>query len=267
MNRRHFLWLTAALSASAADDSIPVVDGVPRVDFHAHVGEGVTLEAALEISKKRGVKLGVLQHGGVNEGMSNDDELRAWTRSLDGKPVFKGMQAEGLNWMSAFSKKAVSELDYVLSDALTIPDKSGALVKIYVPEFRCANAQEFMDRYIDFHLEVMEKEPLDILANATFLPIVLQPQFETLWTVRRMRTVIDAAVKHRVAIEINSRYRVPRLRFLEMAKAAGAEFSFGSNEHGAEKIGNIDYCVEMYRKLNLTLANFFHVKDRAIRAD
>jgi hypothetical protein len=257
MNRRHFLLLSAAISASAKDDSIPIVDGVPRVDFHAHAGEGVTVEAALELSKKRGVKLGLLQHGGVKQAMSNDDQLRAWVRSLEGKPVFKGMQAEGVNWMSAFSKRAVAELDYVLSDALTIPDKSGALVKIYVPEFRCDDAQRFMDRYIDFHLEVLAKEPLDILANPTFLPIVLQPQFDTLWTERRMRTVIDAVAKHGVAVEINSRYRVPSLPFLEMAKAAGAKFSFGSNEHGAEKIGNIDYCVEMYRKLNLTMANFF----------
>jgi len=189
--------------------------------------------------------------------MSNDDQLRAWVRSLDGKPVFKGMQAEHINWMSPFSKQAVAELDYVLSDALTMPDKSGALVKIYVPEFRCDDAQDFMDRYVDFHLEVLATEPLDILANPTFLPVVLQSQFDALWTERRMRIVIDAVVKHRVAIEINSRYRVPHLPFLQMAKAAGAKFSFGSNEHGAEKLGNIDYCVEMYRKLDLTMGHFF----------
>lgn len=257
MNRRDFLLLCAALPASAEDNSIPIVDGVPRVDFHAHVGEGVTINAAIALSKQRGVKFGLVQHGGKNEAMSNDDQLRAWIHSLDGKPVFKGMQAEHTNWMSAFSKPAVAELDYVLSDALTMPDKSGALVKIYVPEFRCDNAQDFMDRYVAFHLEVLSKEPIQILANPTFLPYVLQPQFDTLWTEKRMRTVIDAAVKHRVAIEINSRYRIPRLPFLEMAKAAGAKFSFGSNEHGADKLGNINYCVDMYRKLNLTMASFF----------
>ena len=75
-----------------------------------------------------------------------------------------------------------------------------------------------------------------------------------------MRTLVDAAVKHHVAIEINSRFRVPRLPFLQMAKAAGAKFSFGSNLHTPDEIGNIDYCVEMYRRLNLTMAQFWTPK-------
>ncbi len=72
-----------------------------------------------------------------------------------------------------------------------------------------------------------------------------------------MRTVIDAAARYHVAIEINSRYRVPHLAFLEMAKAAGLKFSFGSNAHTADAIGIIDYGVEMYRKLGLKLDQFF----------
>jgi histidinol phosphatase-like PHP family hydrolase len=143
-----------------------------------------------------------------------------------------------------------------------MPDKSGSLVKIWTPEFHTNDAQDFMDRYVDFHLEVMAKEPIDILANPTFLPVMLQPQFDSLWTERRMRTVIDGAVKHRIAIEINSKYRVPRVGFLRMAKDAGVKFSFGSNEHGAEKIGNIDYGVEMYRKLGLSMAQFFRPRAR-----
>ena len=71
-----------------------------------------------------------------------------------------------------------------------------------------------------------------------------------------MRTVVEAAKKYGIAIEINSRYRVPRLAFLEMAKGAGLRFSFGSNMHTADGIGNIGYCVDMYRKLGLNLDRF-----------
>jgi histidinol phosphatase-like PHP family hydrolase len=67
-----------------------------------------------------------------------------------------------------------------------------------------------MDRYVDFHVQVMSKEPLDILANPTFVPELLVPDYDRLWTELRMRRIIAAAVKYRVAIEINSRYQVQR---------------------------------------------------------
>jgi histidinol phosphatase-like PHP family hydrolase len=264
ISRRDVLALGAAAAASAFanDASIPVRGGVPRVDYHAHPEEGMTVDRALALSKERGVLFGLVEHAGVKQGASshlvgNDDELKTWIRSLAGKPVYAGIQAELTNWMSAFSKDVVAQLDYVLSDALTMPDKSGKLVKMWTPAFQCDDPQDFMDRYVDFYVAVMAKEPIDILANPTFLPEMLEPQYDTLWTERRMQTVVDAAKKYGIAIEINSRYRVPRLAFLQIAKAAGLKFSFGSNMHTAEGIGQIDYCVEMYRKLALPLGQFF----------
>jgi histidinol phosphatase-like PHP family hydrolase len=116
--------------------------------------------------------------------------------------------------------------------------------------------QEWMDRYTDHNVRVMATEPIDIMANPTFLPDAILPEYDTLWTETRMRKIIDAAVKYHVAIEINSRYRVPRLKFLKMAKAAGATFSFGSNVHDLG-VGNIDYCLEMAKALGLTSREVF----------
>jgi histidinol phosphatase-like PHP family hydrolase len=248
---------------SVSPDEIPTRDGVPRVDYHAHPETGMTVDRAVALSKERGVKFGLLQHAGVRESgyadlVSNDDELEAWIHSLEGKPVFKGVQAELLNWPSVFSKETVAKLDYVLSDALTMPGKSGGWIKIWTPAFRCDDVQDFMDRYVDFHEEVMAKEPIDIMANPTFLPEALEADYDKLWTEKRMRKIIESAVRHHVALEINSRYKVPRLPFLEMAKAARAKFSFGSNAHTADAIGDIDYGVAMYRKLGLTLKEFFY---------
>jgi len=249
--------------ASAHADDIPMRDGVPRVDYHAHPEIGMAIERAVALSKERGVKFGLLQHAGIKESnypdlVSNDDELKAWIDKLEGKPVFKGVQAELLNWPSAFSKETIAKLDYVLSDALTMPDKSGKMIKIWEPAFHCDDAQDFMDRYVDFHEEVMAKEPIDIMANPTFLPEALEADYDKLWTEKRNRKIIESALRHNVAIEINSRYRVPRLPFLEMAKTSGVKFSFGSNGHTADAMGDISYGVEMYRKLGLTMAQFFH---------
>ncbi len=71
-----------------------------------------------------------------------------------------------------------------------------------------------------------------------------------------MKAVIDAAAKCRVAIEINSRFKLPRMPFLKMARQAGLRFSFGSNQHGPE-VGNIEYGVEMARALALTRKDMF----------
>jgi len=265
-SRRDILALGAAAvvgsHAKGPASDFPIRDGVPRVDYHAHPEIGMAIERAVALSKERGVKFGLLQHAGIKESnypdlVSNDDELKAWIDKLEGKPVFKGVQAELLNWPSAFSKETVARLDYVLSDALTMPDKSGKMIKLWTPAFRCNDAQDFMDRYVDFHEEVMAKEPIDIMANPTFLPEALEPDYDKLWTEKRNRKIIESAVRHKVAIEINSRYRVPRLPFLEMAKAAGVKFSFGSNGHTADAMGDIGYGVEMYRKLGLTLDQFF----------
>ena len=90
-------------------------------------------------------------------------------------------------------------------------------------------AQKFMDRYVDWHVEVMAREPLDILANTTWLPAGMLEEWELYWTRPRMQKVIDAALKYSIALEISSSYKLPKLPFLKLAKAEGAKFSFGSN--------------------------------------
>jgi hypothetical protein len=263
MNQRHPVsrrgFLGAAFVAPLAA-AVPQ-SGIPRVDYHAHLDSVVTLERALAISKERGVKFGIVEHAGakVNQYpglLSTDDDLNGYLAKLEGKPVFKGIQAEGLDWMTCFSKDVVVKLDYVLSDALTMPQKDGHSARIWLEDFQVGGKQDWMDRYTDFNVQVMATEPIDIMANPTFMPIGIEKEYDTLWTEPRMRKIIEAAVKYRVALEINSRYRVPSLKFLKIAKAAGARFSFGSNIHGLD-VGNIGYCLEMAKELGLQRSDVF----------
>ncbi|MGD0094501.1 MAG: twin-arginine translocation signal domain-containing protein [Planctomycetota bacterium] len=253
----------SALSGTARGaEDVPTAPGtdVPLVDFHVH-RDGTTVEKLLEISKARGVKFGIVEHAGLKENKypiiySNDEELKGYIASLEGKPVYKGVQAEYLDWMTCFSKEAVAQLDYVLSDAMTIRGPGGARLKMWEKGFAVGEPQEFMDRYAEFHAEVMALEPLDILANPTWMPEALAKDYDALWTEARNKKIIDAALKYNVAIEINSQYCVPRLPFLKLAKAAGVKFSFGSNIRGPN-VGKLDYCVEMIKTLGLTRADMF----------
>ena len=270
ISRRKFIAGATAAAGTASALSVPARamedapaaagSGIPLVDFHVH-RDNTTLEKLLEISRARGVKFGIVEHAGKKELKypiiySTDEELKAYIASLEGKPVFKGVQAEYLDWMSCFSKEAVAQLDYVLSDAMTIREKDGSWAKMWEKGFAIGDPQHFMDRYADYNAEVMATEPLDILANATWLPEPIAKDYDALWTPARMRKVVDAALKYNVALEINSQYCVPHLPLLKIAKEAGVKFSFGSNIRGPN-VGKLDYCVEMIRTLGLTRADMF----------
>jgi histidinol phosphatase-like PHP family hydrolase len=60
-----------------------------------------------------------------------------------------------------------------------------------------------------------------------------------------------------VAIEINARYKLPSEKFLRKAKAAGAKFSFGTNNGGKNDLGDLAYSRLMAARCNLTAADMF----------
>ncbi len=80
-----------------------------------------------------------------------------------------------------------------------------------------------------------------------------------------MQKVIDAAVKYQVALEISSSYKLPKLPFLKMAKAAGAKFSFGSNGR-YPNMGKLDYSVQMAKELGLKASDMFTPAPKGQRA-
>ena len=254
-------WPGKARAATSPASSSP---GFPLIDFHVHL-DNSTIEKVLELSRERGVKFGIVEHAGTKENvypvvLSHDAELKRHLAMLDGKPVFKGIQTEWTDWMGCFSREALAQLDYVLTDAMTLPGKDGRRVKLWEPDAAArvdmSDRQAFMDHYVDWYVEIMAKQPIDILANVSWLPPGMGEQWETFWTPVRMQKVIEAALKHRVALEISSRYKLPRLPFLKRAKADGVKFAFGSNGRYPE-MGKLDYCLLMAAQLELKPADMF----------
>ncbi len=263
MTRRHFLNTTVAACAAnclLGKGDARAEESLSHVDFHVHL-DNSTLDAVLGLSRERNVKFGIVEHAGTKENvyptvLSNDAELTAYIEKLEGQPVFKGIQAEWLDWMGCFSHDVLARLDFVLSDAMTMPGKDGQRMKLWEKGAELGDAQSFMDRYVDWHVKIIETEPLDIFANLTWLPDAFKADYDTLWTEARARKVIEAAVKQQTAIEISSGMKLPKLPFLQIAKAAGAKFSFGSNGR-YPNMGKIDYCLEMAQSLGLTPADIF----------
>lgn len=246
--------LLAAAGALAAQN-------LPRVDLHVHIhdddhpSQSLTPAAAAAISQKLGVRFGILAEGGCHGDIHDDATLEEFINSTEGQPVYRGLQVYGFGWPNCLSQKNLKRLDYISADALVFPDKNGKSVWLWLPDVKFDDPQEFMERYVDFNVKVLS-QPIQIWANPTYLPESLKAQYAKLWTPQRMKRVIDAAVAHHVAIEINSHFRVPSAAFIRRAKAAGAKFSFGSNEH-VHGIGNIGYGLAMAKECGLTRSDIY----------
>ncbi len=227
------------------------------VNMHVHLKGGLTLPEALDVSRKTGVKFGIAVNCGLGFSVTNDAGIDGFLKTMAGQPVFVGMQAEGREWVRLFSPEAIAKFDYVFTDAMTFTDEAGKRTRLWIKEeVEVRDKQVFMDTLVERILGILDREPIDIYVNPTFLPDCIAREYDALWTPERMRQVVDAAVRNGVAIEINARYRLPSPAFIKMAKRAGAKFTFGTN-NGDRVIGALDYCLEMVRECGLTERDMF----------
>ena len=230
---------------------------LPLVDYHIHLKEGLTLEEALEKSRAAGITYGIAENCGLGFPVTNDQQLKQSFDRLEGRPVFKAMQAEGREWINMFSPELIAKFDYVFSDALTFHDKQGRRTRLWMAnEVHIDDEQEFMDMYVGKIVTILENEPIDIFVNPTFLPAVIAERYDELWTPQRMQKVVQAAVRNGVAIEINARYRIPSVKFIKLAKQAGAKFAFGTNNGGRE-LGHLEYSLDVAKQCGLTKDDMF----------
>ena len=244
---------------------LPVID-FPLVDYHVHLKGGLTLEEALRMSKKRGVKFGIAQNCGLGFNVTDDNGLKDYLEKLKGKSVYVAMQAEGREWLGLFSPEWIAKFDYVFSDAMTFTDDSGRRTRLWIKEeVNIGDKQQFMDMLVRKTVGILNNEPIDIYVNPTFLPAEIADEYDDLWTRQRMMKVIEAAVRNDVAIEINARYKIPSAEFIKLAKKAGAKFALGTN-NGGKDLGNLEYCRRMIRQYRLKESDFFKPRPPGKRA-
>ncbi len=234
--------------------------GYPLTDYHIHLKGDMTYEKAVEMSEKSGIKYGVAVNCGAGFPVNSDQGALKFINSMKNSPFYIGMQAEGREWVTTFSKSVIDKFDYVFTDAMTYFDDNGERVRLWMPEeVEIDDQEKFMDDLVDRIVTIISTEPIDIYVNPTFLPLVIADNYETLWTTERMDEVIKAAKKNKVAIEINNRYRIPSQAFIERARDAGVKFAFGTNNTDSNT-GNLDYCREMIAKCLLINDDMWRMK-------
>jgi histidinol phosphatase-like PHP family hydrolase len=152
----------------------------------------------------------------------------------------------------------IAKFDYVFTDSMTWTNDRGKRMRLWIPnEVEVGDKQQFMEMLVERTVGILNNEPIDIYVNPTFLPAVIDREYDTLWTDERMDKVIQAAVKNGVAIEINARYKLPSEKFIKKAKAAGAKFSFGTNNAGKDDLGDLAYSRLMAARCGLTKEDMF----------
>jgi histidinol phosphatase-like PHP family hydrolase len=144
-------------------------------------------------------------------------------------------------------------------DAQTIPNGNGygETLRIWNFDTYVDDPRRFMETYMAHTLEVIENhEPLNILGWPLFLPVCIARDYYTLWTERRMQTIIGALKRRGLAVEINDLAHTPHERFIGMAKEQGLKFTFGSDTRD-QKAGRLDYCKYVAKKCSLKRDDFF----------
>lgn len=238
-------------------------DPFQLVDLHVHLKGGFTMEDAVKKSVDEGIKYGIVVNCGIGFPVHNDSQIDSVLNEMKKYPQFyKGMQAEGREWLSNFSLKSIRKFDYVFTDAMTFTDAKGRRNRIWVKdETWIDNEEQFMDYLVNILVKILNTEPINIYVNPTFLPAQMQDRYNTFWTADRMDRVIQAAKKHHIAIEINNRYRIPSAEFISRAKKAGVKFTIGTNNLDSN-FKRADYAVEMIKTCGLTERDFYLPKKK-----
>jgi len=233
-------------------------DPFQLIDLHIHLKGGFTFDDAIAKSKNENVKYGIAVNCGIGFPIQNDTQLDSFINVMKNYPQFYiGMQAEGREWLTLFSKEAIKKFDYVFTDAMTFVDAKGRRNRIWLKdETWVDDEQQFMDDLTELIVKIIGTEPINIYVNPTYLPEKIAGKYDELWTDARMDKVIKAAKKNKVAIEINNRFKIPSQTFITKAKKAGVKFTIGTNNIDGNFPGP-DYAREMIKKCGLKKSDFF----------
>jgi len=261
--------LAHALPTPAETHTPPPKPSFPVFDHHVHLSPTLSLDQALALAKERGVQIGILEHPGPGNPINTDADLKQYIDRLRPYPVRIGLQPVYPGWSKAFSKSLLDQLDYILMDALTLPQPNGEWLAIWQIDTMVDDAEEFMTRYLTFIEQLLTTEPIDVFGWPTFLPVPIARLYKQLWTRPRIDRIISLCADvsqpsrpgKKLAIEINEVAHVPDEDFITLAKRAGLKFTFGTDSRN-QNAAHFYYCYQMAQTCGLREEDMFVPKKK-----
>jgi putative hydrolase len=225
---------------------------LPIRDLHVHSihSDGaMTVEEILEVANRKGYQVGIADHGSPEDKIVHDAHLVSYLDHLEHYPVYRSIELD-VELGTDVSSTCLDKLDYIIVGVhfLTL-DRIQTF--FWDPLALIPDADRFVEAYIAKAAEAMRRTRMDIFAHPTLLPISLRAESDRLWTPDRIRRLIAAAVQSNVALEISGHWQVPSEAFLREGLRQGAIFSLGSDGHGPDSMCDLDYPLELVRKLGI----------------
>lgn len=248
-------------------------DGL-SIDWHSHsfFSDGrATHDAMIAEASRHGVVLGLSDHILMdNRRLRSVEDLTGYITSLSALPVIVGAEVS-VGDVSDEARIAVAsgvldEFDYLIASLHQVDVPQGRVTSAaylnwrfgmyprYVPTVAEYDRRDYFDEWLRMLAVTLATMPVRILghfalfpeqADATGIsPAAIDPtsdpepdRLAREW----LDATIDLCVRHDVAIELNSKSRVPHRQFIERAAERGARFSLGSDAHHLERAGDIGF--------------------------
>lgn len=229
-------------------------------DYHVHLDQGLSVADVVKRAKLSGVKAGVLVNFGRDWPISSNEQLAQFVdeaektnASLPESERLKiGVQVNDRDWTETLDPKIYERLDYILADTLIMGTREDGSPGFLwdLPKDYDEDKDEWFAKYYAHCLEVAS-EPIDILANPTWLPEFIASDYDRLWTKERMAVLIQTAIDGGVAIEIQAESPFQKPQFVELAQKMGAKFTFGSNNLDSRLV-NTDAWKKNFERFHFT---------------
>ncbi|MDO4489075.1 MAG: PHP domain-containing protein [Eubacteriales bacterium] len=243
-------------------------------DLHCHstFSDGVTsIEYLMEKAAGGGYKTGIADHLFCEK----NETLEDITRYLDhacslGIPV--GGEAN-IDLPFDMPDRMLNRFDYIVASVHQIITEDApfifgrwfamrcGIIKDW-PGYNKGRAYEYLNTAYKMIKHHMETYPIDILGHCCAMPCYDDVPYWSREMIDWENDIIALCKKHNVAMEITSMFCSPYERMLRNAKKEGIKFSFASDAHRLEDIGNLKYSIEMAELLELTDDNLFLPKHR-----
>ena len=234
------------------------------VDCHAHtrMSDGaLDVDGLVERARERGVKPSVADHisRDVAGAVKSVEGVEAYLDTLDEYPVLRGGE---FCWHDALWREIppalVKRFTHRVGSLHAIYLADGTLVHAFGRQFPAAlTARQYMDAHLDEVERFAAQMPVDILAHPTLVPMSLRARAgEELWSERDEERLVNALHAAGIAFEVSNRYK-PHERIVRRAIDRGVRISLGSDGHTADQVANIEWPLQLTRRLGVADAELY----------
>ncbi len=235
------------------------------IDTHNHsltFSDGaLTPEEIIKKGEEKGYRVGISDHLSKFHKIKTDGDLEKYVFYLNKLPCYKSGEID-LGQKTIFSKELLNRLDYIIGGVHNL-FWEGRWQCLWFMEEEIKEPDKFMELYKKTILRAIREPviPIDILAHPTKLPSYLARTFkEEIISDEWIEEVLSEVKEHNIAVEINNTEKVPSERFIKKALKIGVKISLGSDGHSREGTANLDWCLEMGKRLGITEDNLFQVR-------